>query len=129
ATTSGGVGSKTSTVGGTERGTIGSLDTSIFDESDLTWDGRLDSNSDGAAAVDAYISQIKDAMSANSAAMNKTLAQIAELEAQGNITSNALQNAASGAGGSGSSGGGGGGGSSAEEKKIEYLEEELDLYQ
>ena len=130
ATTSGGVGTKTSTVGGTERGTIGSLDTSIFDESDLTWDGRLDSNSDGAAAVDAYISQIKDAMSANSAAMNKTLAQIAELEAQGNITSNALQNAASGAGGSGSSGGGGGGGgSSAEEKKIEYLEEELDLYQ
>lgn len=129
ATTSGGVGTKTSTVGGTERGTIGSLDTSIFDESDLTWDGRLDSNSDGAAAVDAYISQIKDAMSANSAAMNKTLAQIAELEAQGNITSNALQNAASGAGGSGSSGGGGGGSSSAEEKKIEYLEEELDLYQ
>ena len=130
ATTSGGVGSKTSTVGGTDRGTIGSLDTSIFDESDLTWDGYLKSNSDGAAAVDAYISQIKDAMSANSAAMNKTLAQIAELEAQGNITSNALQNAASGAGGSGSSGGGGGGGgSSAEEKKIEYLEEELDLYQ
>ena len=130
ATTSGGVGSKTSTVGGTERGSIGSLNTSIFDESDLTWDGRLDSNSDGAAAVDAYISQIKDAMSANSAAMNKTLAQIAELEAQGNITSNALQNVASGAGGSGSSGGGGGGGSSAaEEKKIEYLEEELDLYQ
>ena len=130
ATTSGGVGSKTSTVGGTERGTIGSLDTSIFDESDLTWDGYLKSNSDGAAAVDAYISQIKNAMSANSAAMNKTLAQIAELEAQGNITSKALQNAASGAGGSGSSGGGGGGGgSSAEEKKIEYLEEELDLYQ
>ena len=129
ATTSGGVGSKTSTVGGTDRGTIGSLDTSIFDESDLTWDGYLKSNSDGAAAVDAYISQIKDAMSANSAAMNKTLAQVAELEAQGNITSNALQNAASGAGGSGSSGGGGGGGgSSAEEKKIEYLEEELDLY-
>lgn len=130
ATTSGGVGSKTSTVGGTERGTIGSLDTSIFDESDLTWDGYLKSNSDGAAAVDAYISQIKNAMSANSAAINKTLAQIAELEAQGNITSKALQNAASGAGGSGSSGGGGGGGgSSAEEKKIEYLEEELDLYQ
>lgn len=129
-TTSGNVGSKTSTVGGTNRGDIGSLDTSIFDESDLTWDGRLDSNSDGAAVVDAYISEIKNAMSANSAAMNKTLAQIAELEAQGNIASNALQNAASGAGGSGSSGGGGGGGSSsAEKEKIEYLEEELDLYQ
>lgn len=128
-TTSGGVGVKTSTVGGTGRQDIGQIDLSQFDESDLTWDGRLDSNSDGAAIMDAYISQIKDAMSANSAAMNKTLAQIAELEAQGQITSDALKNAASGAGGSGSSGGGGGGGSSAEKEKIEYLKEELDLYQ
>lgn len=129
-TTSGGVGTKTSTVGGTGRQDIGQIDLSQFDESDLTWDGRLDSNSDGAAIMDAYISQIKDAMSANSAAMNKTLAQIAELEAQGQITSDALKNAASGAGGSGSSGGGGGGGSSsAEKEKIEYLKEELDLYQ
>ena len=51
------------------------------------------------------------------------------LAAQDNALSN-LTNAASGIGGSGaSSGGGGGGSSSAEKEKIEYLEEELDLYQ
>lgn len=52
------------------------------------------------------------------------------LAAQDNALSN-LTNAASGIGGSGASSGGGGGGgsSSAEKEKIEYLEEELDLYQ